>query len=384
MPFGLTYQGPPDDEQDAAFQQAADLLQSLGISPGLEFEPPPQAPMPPPRIGAGRDIVGSIGDALLTMATVRAGGAPPAMGPFAAGRREQQKSYQERLMEFQKRQVENETANRTLRNTARMLGARQRPRQPIKSEINRDVGGVTHKVVQFFNPEDPTSPIGEYDMGPVGYAPAIVPGTVGGEEGIYRVPRAGGGLAQPVSAGGGREQLRPPAKPGVVEDISNIAGIMRNIDTIKSNPLIAPGGKGEFTGRLKQEAVRSIPLVGPQISSRMNPEVEGFEADLDNLRAKIQLILTGKAVNPQEIKRLLALVPAASTATNPKFFNTRIQRFEDEFKASMARQARLRPDLFTPDELLGLGETRSTATEAPEGETPEQKKARIKAKYGIP
>jgi hypothetical protein len=128
--------------------------------------------------------------------------------------------------------------------------------------------------------------------------------------------------------------------------------------------------------------VRAIPLIGPQSSSFLNADMEKFSGDIDNVRARVQLLLTGKAVNTQEIKRLLALIPAGSTATNPKFFRESMERFENEFRAAMTRQARLHRELFTPDELLSLGATRPEALETAD-ETPEQKKARIRAKYGL-
>ena len=259
MPYGLTYQGPPnpDDEQDAASRQVAEIMASLGItSPGLEMEPPPQAPMPPQRVGAGRDIIGSIGDALLTMATVRAGGAPPEMGPFAAGRREQQKSYEGRLMEFQKRQIENEQANRTLRNSARMMFAKPRAQSTrvFKSEVTRDINGENYKFVQFFDPEG--NFLGEKNMGLVGYAPVIEPGmeidpaTGKPKAGFIRIPKSGEGATMVTGAGGRQFEPQPPV--GLVTETGGKIGVLGRIPEVMNVFNIATQAVGGSEGMLRQ------------------------------------------------------------------------------------------------------------------------------------
>jgi len=78
MPYGLTYMGPQGEEEDPVAAAVRELMASLEPSPQT---PAPQAPRP---VGMGRNIIGSLGDALLSMAQVRAGGGPMAVGPFAA------------------------------------------------------------------------------------------------------------------------------------------------------------------------------------------------------------------------------------------------------------------------------------------------------------
>jgi len=190
------------------------------------------------------------------------------------------------------------------------------------------------------------------EIGATPWAPQIVSGTSGGEEGNFLVSKDNSAPTKNLG-------IKPRPAAGTVEHITDVTSVLRNIDAIKSNPLVQVGQKGDFEKRLGQETVRALPLVGPQISSRINPDVEAFESDIDNVRSRVQLILTGKVVNQTEIKRLLGLIPAASTATNPEFFNGRMQKFQDEFTISLRRQARLRPDLFTPEELLSLGITAS-------------------------
>ena len=57
-----------------------------------------QQPLPQqPKVGLGRGITGSIGDALTAAAAVRAGGSPPQIGSFQQGVQTQQQEFQERL-----------------------------------------------------------------------------------------------------------------------------------------------------------------------------------------------------------------------------------------------------------------------------------------------
>jgi len=210
------------------------------------------------------------------------------------------------------------------------------------------------------------------EVGPTPWAPQIVQGTEGGQEKTMMVEKPGtGGTTRDLG-------IKPLTKPGVVEDISDTTQLLRNIDSIRANPLVAQGGTGERAKRIGQEVVRAMPLVGPQVSAGMNPDLEKFEADIDNVRSRVQLLLTGKAVNTTEIKRLIGLIPAGSTAVDPAFFNASMDRFYNEFKASMQRQARLRSDLFTPEELLSLGMTGSAQESGPSSDA-----QRYMQKHGI-
>lgn len=221
-------------------------------------------------------------------------------------------------------------------------------------EVEQPDGTKRRTLVNIIRDPDGTARIQE--IGPAPWAPAVVQGTVGGRETTSLVSKDTGRVRD--------TGIQPRPTEGTVQNISDITNVLRNIDTIRNNPLVAAGEGKEFSKRLGQETVRSVPIVGPQLSSKINPDVEGFEADIDNVRARVQLILTGKVVNQTEIKRLLGLIPAGSTATNPEFFRQRLQRFTDEFQAVLRRQARLRPDLFTPEELMSLGVTATHAQPA--------------------
>jgi len=78
---GTENRSPMDDPNAAIKQLIIDLLQP--------------APTPPKKVGVGRRIIGSIGDALLASSQVRAGGVASGAGPFAASMRERQSRYDE-------------------------------------------------------------------------------------------------------------------------------------------------------------------------------------------------------------------------------------------------------------------------------------------------
>jgi len=101
--------------QGAPADTVAELLSQLE-----GFQPPP-----PPTLTPRQRIAGTIGDALLAMATVKAGGVPPPLGPFQA----RQQQIQD---EFRQGQQQAELANRDLRNRIR-IGAFE-DRQQAKSE----------------------------------------------------------------------------------------------------------------------------------------------------------------------------------------------------------------------------------------------------------
>lgn len=83
----------------------------------------------------------------------------------------------------------------------------------IKSEVNRDVNGTTHKFVQFFDPQT-NELLGEHDLGPVGYAPAML----ASPEGYQRAPKTGG-AATPVLGQSG-QPIYPPPPAGVVTSVA--------------------------------------------------------------------------------------------------------------------------------------------------------------------
>src|SRR5438046_173759 len=119
MPYGLSYTGPDvmgqSDSGDPTAALVAHLLSTLEN---------PQ-PTPPPRISTGQDIVGSLGDAIKAMATVRAGGTPLPMGAFAAGIRQRQAEYDKARLASVQSGAEDRNAVRRLGLQSTLEGNRQ-------------------------------------------------------------------------------------------------------------------------------------------------------------------------------------------------------------------------------------------------------------------
>lgn len=100
---GTTQTGSGDTPIDAGPSLVEELLSRLRVD----------APEPPPKIGPGRRILGSIGDALTAAATVRAGGTPPQIGTFAA-------TVLQRQEDFKRRSAEAAAANQALQRRIRL------------------------------------------------------------------------------------------------------------------------------------------------------------------------------------------------------------------------------------------------------------------------
>ena len=81
----------------------------------------------PPRAGIGRTIVGGLGDAIAAMAAVRAGGAPPRIGAFAAGQQRQQE-------QFRAQSAAAEEGSRNTRNAIRIRAAEREQGARIRAE----------------------------------------------------------------------------------------------------------------------------------------------------------------------------------------------------------------------------------------------------------
>jgi len=156
--------GVSDSGNDAVAQVMALLKQ-------LEMGPPVPRPAPPQRPHPARAILGGLGDAILSMASVRAGGQPVPRGPYGQEQLLGEQQYQQRLDEANRNQLQNEAANRNLRNTVRMVSLNRSPRNVQFDSWVGKVNGEPHRMRQALDPRTGTA-VGEpEDLGPVGYAP---------------------------------------------------------------------------------------------------------------------------------------------------------------------------------------------------------------------
>jgi hypothetical protein len=265
MPFGIQYPAPaPTSDPGFVEDPQTKMIQDLIAS--LETPPAPTAPpagAPPPTAlqdalfgGTPRHFAGALGDAIAAMAAVKAGGAPPPMGAFAASQQRQAELAAQQLQEYQKRQEENAAAERMLRNQARIsvfqegqkqTGAeaianiRAKGTRGLKSEFVRDVNGESHRFVRLLDPTtgytmplvDPKTgeQVEELDLGPAGYAPAIIPGMMNGQAIVARVPRNTGPATPVMGTEGAR--LEPPTPPTLVQQAGGQMGVLKGIPGLK-------------------------------------------------------------------------------------------------------------------------------------------------------
>jgi len=135
MPNGLSFisRVAGTTQQGGATDPGMSMVEELMA----QLEQP--APTPPPRVGAVRGTMGMLGDALTAMAAVRAGGAPPQIGQFAARTQRRQEQFELERKAFEEDQ-------RNLRNRIRVRDFfdkkdREKPpveqRQAIISDIKR-------------------------------------------------------------------------------------------------------------------------------------------------------------------------------------------------------------------------------------------------------
>lgn len=102
-----------------------------------------------------------------------------------------------------------------------------RSQRAIRAEVNRDVNGQTRKFVQFYDPQT-NELIGEHDLGPVGYAPAML----ATPEGFQRAPKTGNTPATPVVGQGGQPvYANPPA--GIVSDIAAGTANLQGLESLR-------------------------------------------------------------------------------------------------------------------------------------------------------
>ena len=400
MPYGLTYQGPTDPEQQG--ESPDDLVARLLES--LEMSPSGAAPTPPSRVGAGRDIMGSLGDALLSMASVRAGGGPVAMGPFAAGQHQTQSDYQERLMEFQKRQTENEAANRTLRNSARMLGARRTPK-PYRPQLKsfKTLDPATKRPVEvpyLFDPNSSTlQPMAGHEQGFQQYMRPFLAQGVDKETGEieFRLldPFSGAGVGE-SGGGGGIDTFEPKPSQGESESVESAAVIGDQLGQFKQLAQKYSGRERTLgtVRALGQGIVRELPGGQPVSETFGDTQFEELNALRDRIGQQLARLVESGRLSDQDREFALRNLPSVASLTTDNGRLTaaaKIELVEREIGLRMERKRRLRPGLTGggtgPASALGSSDYLEPSDLENETETPEQKKAArnaVRRKYGLP
>jgi hypothetical protein len=95
-------------------------------------------------------------------------------------------------------------------------------------------------------------------------------------------------------------------------------------------------------------------MVGPQVSERMSAGGEQVAAVRDRVMADFIRIMSGLQASEAEQARLARILPDLGTV-DAQTALAKIAEFEQGVIAYVRERARLRPDLFTPDDLKSLG-----------------------------
>lgn len=226
------------------------LAKVTQLMSSLESVPTPQ----PPHVGIMRSILGAIGDGLTTAATIRQGGTPQP-GIFERAMMARQEAYRKALDEANYTNVGERNKARIdaynqEQETKRALAVANiksaaKPQRLVKSEFTRDVNGETHRFRQFMDPTsgdivpvvDPNSGelVNEMDLGPAGYAPAIMPGSEpdaagSPQPGIFKIPRGQGKTTRISGPGGATLQPQPPQ--GVVTSVAGEKATLQGLDVL--------------------------------------------------------------------------------------------------------------------------------------------------------
>jgi len=296
MPFGVQYPaGAGQDEEDPQARMIQDLIASLETAPA-PTAPPAGAP-PPTALqdalfgGTPRHFAGALGDAIAAMAAVKAGGAPPAMGAFAASQQRQAEERQRQMEEYQKRQEENAGAERMLRNQARISTFQQSQKiagdqaeAAIKAKNARalrfvpttiEEGGQRRRVVDVYDASSGEH-VGRQDQGvapnpPQGY-------TLGydqdGNAMWFKKPSGEGPSepAKPVVNEAGHQVKKTPA--------ASMQGIQQQLDNTST---LLEEMKGNYRQRPSSTTKQAIGTAGANLLSRG----VGAEMGLSGLASKI-------------------------------------------------------------------------------------------------
>jgi hypothetical protein len=181
MPYGYGLYGAPPlagiTGSSTTPSEGTDQVEQLLGS--LETGPTPTAPPDPVKIATWRYILGALGDALSSSGSVRAGHGPIQGGVWESFLQERRKRQEGAIADYQKRLQENEAARRNLRNQVRVSAALRKPTTTpaaARSEFDRDVGGVSHRIRQILDPQT-GAVVSEIDLGPQGYASKVGPDT---------------------------------------------------------------------------------------------------------------------------------------------------------------------------------------------------------------
>lgn len=409
MPYG--YPGPApgpaqpeDDEQASMNEMLRSVLEMLEPSPQY---PAPQAPQQP---GPGRRIMGGIGDALLSMASVRAGGGPVAMGPYAAQQDRAQQQYQAQLQEHEKRTMENAAADRVLRNQTRIGAFRgaqdlrqakevagmrtiraMRPLQ-LKQFRTKDTAGRPQMIPYNYDPNTGNlAPAPGYEQGFDQFVRPFLAQGVNTETGQmeFRLldPFSGSGVGDggqstgpidegdPRYGGGGGntdkiEGFEPKPTAGEIESAEAATVIRDQLAMFKDLASKYKGGQ-RIAGGVRatgQGVVRAIPLIGKPLSESLgDPDYEELSALRGRIGQQLARLVENGRLSDQDRDFALENLPTVESLTTESgrgLAAAKLGIVEREIETRITRRSQLRPGL-----MRGSGRAPSSRSGAYTGRT---------------
>lgn len=346
-PSALSGTQPPDEQTSP--QNSAAWIEDLMRT--VEMSPLPQAR----KAKVWQNIVGSLGDAIMTMARIKAGGLPE-QGPYA-------QAQQARQMEFQKQSMAAEKSNRDLRNRLRITGAEEKARQArpgagpnlqLSQWQGMDEQGRPTFTPVIFNPvtgqtfdaadprqkfvapgkgqaiieengvrktvnvvRDPVSGriTGIEEIGKTPFAPSVQPGVeidpLTGEPrpGFFRIPKGPGAMERVPTTGGDVVPL-PPA--GAAQGVASQRAAMKGIDALKSvwqkyNPLAK--GPAAYQGAV-QTGLEYVPGLTRTLTNEEDYAVQSeYKAAMENSLLRYVNALSGKQYTIKELQKFSNLFP---------------------------------------------------------------------------
>ena len=324
MPSTLSFvQGSSQGGIDPATAQIEALLSRL------DFAPPPK----PVTVSPSQDVLGSLGDALASMASVRAGGLPEKIGAFA-------QSIAQRRSQNEKEAFENARADRALKNQIRIgLRAGEQPEGIGQSEV---IGSTLTNIIRA---KKSGKVIGKEPIGP-----EKVPPLPASEENVTLKEVEGGKIAKYDKKGNFMGYATGPSGQPQLAKISEqdkgkaeaIKQLDTNIDAAEQL-LTNLVKNGETFRTAKANAAHYLPQTIAEGFKSLDPftAYEGLRQDIGaGLRP---LVGVQNMRNIQEIDRILRNV--ATGAASPERIHQSFERVRTMRGAAVSAYLSTRPQI---------------------------------------
>lgn len=382
MVWGLYGMGQPQEQEDDPVKAMVQQILS-----SLEPTPVPPAPELPQMAGRGARIAGGIGDALLAMSAVRAGGQAPQFGPFATRQMHIQNQRADLQREYLGAVTGAQDADREARNRVRteggLVGLRQfvkPPPRPFRPQLKTftTTDPQTKRPVDIpylFDPNTSTlQPVGGYEQGFQKYVRPFLAQGINQDTGEleFRLldPFSGQGGASgsgPIDEGDPRYPRGDTDKPvgdfpgfgpnptaGETEGSESAAVIGEQLQMFKSLASKYKGGDRALgTARAHgQGIIRAAPLVGQPLSESFgDPAYEELAGLRNRIGQQLARMAENGRLSDQDRDFALENLPTIESLTTESGRQTaaaKIALVEKELAIRMERKRRLRPGLNAP------------------------------------